>query len=68
MTDLSSDDPIVNEIRKVREEHAARFGYDLRRIFDDVQAQEKASGRQYVRYPGRTEKGPQCSEPQTGRQ
>ena len=23
------EDPIVEEVRKIREEHAARFGYDL---------------------------------------
>jgi hypothetical protein len=26
-------DPIVEEIRKVREAHTARFGYDLRAIY-----------------------------------
>ena len=46
-------DPIVAEIRAVREEHAARFGYDVQAIFDDIRAREKASGRTYVRYPAR---------------
>jgi hypothetical protein len=26
------NDPIVEEVRKVREEHSARFDYDLERI------------------------------------
>lgn len=42
------DDPIVEEVRKAREEHAARFGYDLRRIFQDIKADEKRSGRKAV--------------------
>ena len=46
-------DPIVAEIRAVREEHAARFGYDVQAIFDDIRAREKASGRTYVQYPAR---------------
>lgn len=46
-------DPIVAEIRAEREEHAARFGYDVQAIFDDIRAREKTSGRTYVRYPPR---------------
>jgi len=33
-------DPIVEEVRKIREEHAARFDYDLKRIFDDLKEME----------------------------
>lgn len=36
-------DPIVEEVRKVREAHAARFNYDLRAIFHAVKEAE-ASG------------------------
>ncbi len=43
-------DPIVEEVRKVRGEHAARFNHDLQAIYKDVKVQEKASGRQYVRF------------------
>ena len=42
-------DPIVEEIRKVRDEHSARFNHDLRAIFQDLKEQEKTSGRRYVR-------------------
>lgn len=38
-------DPIVDEVRKVRDEHAARFDYDLGRIFQDLKEQEILSGR-----------------------
>ena len=46
-------DPIIAEIRAIRDEHAARFNYDVKAIFRDIQARQKASGRTYVRYPAR---------------
>ena len=45
------DDPIVAEVRRIRHEHAARFKYDLDLIVKDLKAQEKASGRSYIRLP-----------------
>jgi hypothetical protein len=42
------NDPIVDEVRKIREEHAARFNYDLERIFQDLKEQERQSGREVV--------------------
>ena len=47
------DDPIVAEVRRIRQEHAARFGYDLDLIVEDLKAQEQASDRQYIRLPFR---------------
>ena len=47
------DDPIVAEVRRIRQEHAARFGYDLDLIVQDLKAQEKASDRQFIRLPPR---------------
>jgi hypothetical protein len=35
-----SEDPIVEEVRQIRQEHAARFDYDLRAIFDDLKQTE----------------------------
>ena len=46
-------DPIVDEVRRVRDAHAAKFNYDLRAIFRDLKAKEAASGRKYVRYEPR---------------
>ena len=46
-------DPIIDELRAVREQHAARFNYDVEEIFRDIQAQQEASGRDYVRLPPR---------------
>ena len=49
----SQPDPIIAEVRAVRDQHAARFGYDVKAIFRDIQARQEASGLQYVRYPAR---------------
>ena len=56
------EDPIVAEVRRIRQEHAARFGYDLDLIVEDLKAQEQASGRQYIRLPFRR-LGDQKTEP-----
>ncbi|MBF0294209.1 MAG: hypothetical protein HQL96_03395 [Magnetococcales bacterium] len=41
-------DPIIEEIRKVREEHAARFHYDPVAIYNDLVRMQRESGREYV--------------------
>ena len=46
-------DPIIAELRAARDEHAARFNHDVKAIFRDLQARQRASGRKYVRYPVR---------------
>ena len=47
------EDPIVAEVRKVREAHAAKFSYDLLAIYRDLKEQEKRSGRTFVSYSPR---------------
>ena len=47
------EDPIVEEIRKIREEHSARFDHDLERIYRDLKRMEAESGRRYVSFPAR---------------
>ena len=42
------NDPIVEEVRRVRDSHAARFNYDLDAIFQDIKEQEKKSGHKFV--------------------
>ncbi len=37
-------DPIVDEIHRIREEHAARFNYDLNAIFDDFERNQEELG------------------------
>ena len=45
------DDPIVAEVRRVREAHAARFNYDLRAIYEDIKKQEQACEQELHRLP-----------------
>ena len=42
-------DPIVDEVRRIRDAHAARFQYDLDAIFRDIKEQEKKSGHRFIR-------------------
>jgi len=46
-------DTIVEEVRRVREEHAQRFDYDLKAIFADIKKQQEKSGREFVRLPAK---------------
>jgi hypothetical protein len=41
-------DEIIEALHASREAHARRFGFDLRAICADLQAQEKSSGRHFV--------------------
>lgn len=41
-------DPIVEEIRQIRENYAAQFDYDIDAIVKDIQRQQRESGREYV--------------------
>lgn len=42
------NDPIVDEVRRVRDAHAARFNYDLHAIFLDIKSREKERGLHFV--------------------
>ena len=55
-------DPIVDEVRRVRDEHAARFNYELNAIFDDLKAQERHSEARFVKYPARSAESVAVSE------
>ncbi len=41
-------DTIVENVRKVREEHAAKFNFNLDAIYQDLKKQEKKSGRKVL--------------------
>ena len=41
-------DSIVEDVRKVREEHAAKFDFNLDAIYQDLKKREKKSGRKIV--------------------
>jgi hypothetical protein len=42
------NNPIVDEVRRIRDAHAARFNYDLDAIFRDIKEREKKSGLKVV--------------------
>jgi hypothetical protein len=44
-------DPIVEEIRRIREEHAARFNYDIDAIAADIKRQEQENADRLVTFP-----------------
>jgi hypothetical protein len=46
-------DPIVDEVRRMRDEHAAHFNYDLDAIFAELQEEERASGLKFVSFSPR---------------
>ena len=46
-------DPIIAEIRQVREAHAKRFNYDVYAILRDLKQRQIKSGRKTVSLPPR---------------
>ena len=44
------EDSIIEELHRIREEHAAQFNYNLDAIFQDLKQKEEQSGLQYVSY------------------
>lgn len=48
-----NDDPIVEEIRAMREEFAASLGYDIKRIFEVIKDHEKSNAANLVSFPPR---------------
>ena len=45
------EDPVVEEIRKIRDEHAARFNYDLDAIIADLKKGERKARARVVSLP-----------------
>ncbi len=41
-------DPIVEEVRKIRRTHAAKFAFDLHAICEDLRKMEKTCGHRVV--------------------
>ncbi|MBW4686969.1 MAG: hypothetical protein KME40_18140 [Komarekiella atlantica HA4396-MV6] len=44
-------DEVLEEIYKIREEHAKSFNYDLQAICDDLRQKQAASKRQIISVP-----------------
>ena len=58
------NDPIVDEVRRVRDAHASRFNYDLDAIFCDIKERRKkvaACSPAFLR--GRQRRARQCIRP-----
>ena len=43
-------DPIIDEIHKYREEHAAKFNYDIRKIVEYYMNRQKQSNKKIVNF------------------
>jgi hypothetical protein len=56
LTKETDVDDILLEVRKIREDYAKEFGYDLQAIHRDLKAQEQTSGRRIVSLPPRRPK------------
>ncbi len=56
-------DPIVDQIKRLREEYASRFDYDVRAIVRDVQSRQRDGNPQIVRrVPRRVQEIPLARE------
>jgi hypothetical protein len=44
-------DPIIEEVRRIREEYAKHFNYDLQAIADDLRKQEQRHPERLVSFP-----------------
>ncbi len=44
-------DKIVEEVRKARDEFAAKFDYDMDAIYQEIKKQEAASTRKFITLP-----------------
>ena len=56
------NDPTVDEVRRVRAEHAARFNYDLWAIYQDIKQQQERSGLKFVSFADK----PSVAKPAVG--
>jgi len=60
-----TSDPIVEEIRLIRQEHAKRFNYDLRAIVADLREREQQHPERLVSLPP---KRPRRKKPASARE
>jgi hypothetical protein len=49
---MTWEDPIVADVRRIREDLAARFNFDLSAIFADIRARQSQAGDRLVRLKG----------------
>ncbi|TWU28113.1 hypothetical protein Pla144_14000 [Bythopirellula polymerisocia] len=48
---MTNDDPIIQEVRKARDDYAKKFNYDLDAICKDLQEKQQRPGKQVVSFP-----------------
>ena len=58
------DDPIIEELHRIREEIAARHNYDVHAIFQYFRAKEAQEGRKMVSFELPREEKVEAEEPQ----
>jgi hypothetical protein len=46
-------DPLIQEIRRIKEANAAKYGFNIRAMVEDMRRREKLSGRKVVTIPPR---------------
>ncbi len=51
-----TDDHIIAELRKNRQEHAAKFNYNLEAIVEDLRSVQAASGERIIPVPSKRKK------------
>jgi hypothetical protein len=61
-------DPVVEEVRRVREQQAAELDYDLTALFERARRRQKRSKRKTVSFAGAasSNKCPECQAALTG--
>ena len=47
------DDPIVEEVRRIRQEYAKRFDYDVRAMAADLRKREQQHRERLVSFPAK---------------
>lgn len=47
-------DPVVEEVRRVRQEYAKQFNYDLHAMAADLRKQEQEHSERLVSYPAKS--------------
>ncbi len=61
------NDPIVEEVRKVRDAHARRFNYDLAAICEDIRQHQELCGHRLVTLRRRKNEDRQADRAATSR-
>ena len=53
---MNHNDPIIEELRNIRDEHAKKFNYDLNAICKDYMEHQKTCGHPIVSFDGKKKK------------